>query len=459
LSTYQAYVYEQVFDYIGGCVVIARIIRFIRFDLWNMQLEQISATRAFLLKFVRIVVLSVRGFGEDKCVLRASALTFYTMLSIVPVLAMAFGVAKGFGFEKLLENQIMERLQGQEEIATYMISFSGSMLENTKGGMVAGIGIVLLFWAVIKLLGNIETSFNAIWGVNRNRSLSRKFCDYLSAMLLCPVLLIMAGGINVMISSQVRDIVTKLPLLELVGPVIFSLLNLLPYCVMWVLFSFLYMFMPNTSVRFKAGMIGGIVAGTLFQWLQLVYISFQIGVAQYNAVYGGFAALPLFLIWLNMSWLIVLLGAEITFAFQHSDTYEYEPECRALKPAYKRLMTLWIMHVLVKNFQKAESPPAVDDISIMLRMPARLVRQILTELTQCGMVAEVSSADKTCTRYQPARDISTITIASVIEALDGFGGSGLHVCESDELRKIEQHMENFRCMVAEAPENKVLGSL
>jgi membrane protein len=439
--------------------MVARIIRYIKFDIWNMQLEQISATKAFLLKFVRIVVLSVRGFDEDKCVLRASALTFYTMLSIVPVLAMAFGVAKGFGFEKLLERQILERLQGQEEIASYMISFSSSMLENTKGGMVAGIGIVLLFWAVIKLLGNIETSFNAIWGVKKGRSMSRKFCDYLSAMMLCPVLLIMAGGINVLISSQVRDIVEKLPLLELMGPAIFSFLNLLPYCVMWALFSFLYMFMPNTNVRFKAGIAGGIVAGILFQWLQVVYISFQIGVAQYNAVYGGFAALPLFLIWLNLSWLIVLLGAEITFAFQHADTYEFEPECRDLQPGYKRLMTLWVMHVLVTCFQQGDCPAGVDDISMKLRMPARLVQEILTELMLCSMVAEVNIPGKTGIRYQPARDISTITISSVIEALDGQGGASLRVSETEELRKLEQHLERFRALVSEAPENRVLASL
>jgi len=439
--------------------MIARIIQFIKYDLWNMQLEQISDTKAYLLKFVRIVVLSVRGFDEDKCVLRASALTFYTMLSIVPVLAMAFGVAKGFGFEKLLEKQILERMQGQEEIASYMITFSGSMLDNTKGGMVAGIGIVLLFWAVIKLLGNIETSFNAIWGVKKGRSISRKFCDYLSAMMLCPVLLIMAGGINVLISSQVRDIVAKLPLLELVGPVIFSLLNLLPYCVMWALFSFLYMFMPNTNVRFKAGMAGGLVAGILFQWLQVVYISFQIGVAQYNAIYGGFAALPLFLIWLNLSWLIVLLGAEITFAFQHADTYEFEPECRALQPGYKRLMTLWVMHVLVTCFQKGDCPAGVDDISMKLRMPARLVQEILTELMLCSMVAEVNISGKTGIRYQPARDISTITIASVIEALEGQGGASLRVSETEELRKLEQHLDRFRILVSEAPENRQLISL
>jgi membrane protein len=190
----------------------------------------------------------------------------------------------------------------------------------------------------------------------------------------------------------------------------------------------------------------------------VIYIAFQIGVAQYNAIYGGFAALPLFLIWLNMSWLIVLLGAEITFAFQHSGTYEFEPECRTLQPAYKRLMTLWVMHMLVKNFQKGDCPPGVDDISIALRIPARLVQQILSELTLCTMVAEVASGDGNVIRYQPARDIATITLCSVIEALEGYGGASLRVSETDELRQIEENLDRFRILVAEAPENRPLAS-
>jgi membrane protein len=439
--------------------MVTRIARFLQYDIWNMHLEQISATRAIFLKFVRVIVLAIRGFGEDKCLLRASALTFYTLLSIVPVAAMAFGVAKGFGFEKLLERQVMERMQGQEEVAGYIIGFADSMLENTQGGMVAGVGIAFLLWAVIKLLGNMEASFNAVWGVSKGRSIFRKCSDYFSAMLLCPILLIMAGSMNVVISGQVRVIIERLPLLELVGPAIFMSLKLLPYIVMWALLSFLYIFMPNTRVSPGAAVAGGIVAGTLYQVLQLVYISFQVGVAQYNAVYGGFAALPFFLIWLHLSWLVVLLGAEICFAYQHADTYEFEPECRALSPSYKKLITIWIMHDLVSNFEQGRAPVGVDEVSSRLRVPARLVRQVLSELVGCGLAAEVNRSDSGGIGYLPARDIAGITVAGVIDTLDSHGVSGLPVRTNDDLVAIEQRLEAFRELIAGSPENSALRSL
>lgn len=438
--------------------MFARIMRFVKYDIWNMRRAQIAPAWSLPLKLARVIVLSLRGFDEDKCVLRASALTFYTLLSIVPVLAMAFGVAKGFGFETLLERQLLERMQGQEEIARYIIGFSESMLDNTRGGMVAGVGIALLFWTVIKLLGNIETSFNAIWGVDRGRSLPRKCSDYMSAMLLCPLLLIMASGINVLISGRVHAVVEAVPLTDVVGPIVFTLLSLLPYCVMWALFTFLYMFMPNIRVRIGAALAGGLVAGILYQVLQMTYIGFQVGVAKYNAIYGGFAALPLFLVWLNLSWLIVLLGAEISFAFQHADTYEFEPACSSLSPGYRRLMSLWVMHALVQGFQKGTGPAGTDEISRRLHIPARLVRQILSELNACGMVTEAGTGAG-AGGYQPAMDIAAITIASVIEALDNSGASTLPVHTDAELEELRQRLAQFRILVAESPANCALARL
>ncbi|HOO90878.1 MAG TPA: YihY/virulence factor BrkB family protein [Syntrophales bacterium] len=342
---------------------VARFIEFIKGDIWRIRLKDLPRKRSFLIKQLRIFLLSLRGFDEDKCQLRASALTFYSLISIVPVAAMAFGIAKGFGFEKRLERQLLEQFQGQEEVITRVIDFAHSLLTNTKGGVIAGVGVILLFWAVIKVLGNIEASFNDIWGIREARSLGRKFSDYLSVMLLCPILLILSSSAAVFITTQVTLIVEKISLLGIFSPLISFLLKLLPYGIVWVLFSFLYIFMPNTKVNFRSGILAGIIAGTIYQIVQFGYIAFQVGAAKYNAIYGSFAALPLFLIWLQLSWLIVLFGAEFSFAHQNVDTYEFEPDSLKISGSFKRLLSLQIAHLLVSNFAEGEKPLTATQIS------------------------------------------------------------------------------------------------
>jgi len=244
----------------------------------------------------------------------------------------------------------MNQFSGQEEVLTTVISFANSLLANTKGGLLAGVGIMVLFWAVIKVLGNIEYSFNDIWGIKEGRTLGRKFSDYLSVMLLCPILMILASSVTVFITTQITLITAKVALLGMFSSIIFFVLKLLPYCLIWVLFTFLYIFMPNTKINFKSGILAGIIAGTLYQLVQWGYIVFQVGAAKYNAIYGSFAALPLFLIWLQLSWLIVLFGAELSFAHQNVDTYEFEPDSLNISDHFKKLLSLQTCHVLVKNF-------------------------------------------------------------------------------------------------------------
>ena len=304
--------------------MISKILNFIKTDIWRIRLKDQPRKKTLLIKPLRIILLALRGFDENKCQLRASALTFYTLLSIVPVVAMAFGISKGFGLDKMLEKQLLEKLPGQQEVVTQIITFARTLLDNTKGGMIAGIGVAVLFWTVIKVLGNIEKSFNDIWGIKEARSLGRRFSDYLSVMLLCPVLLIMSSGATVFLATQITLLTEKFAFLGVFAPAIFLIVKLLPFCVIWALFSFIYIFMPNTKVYFKSGLIAGIAAGTIYQVVQWIYINFQVGVSKYNAIYGSFAALPLFLVWLQLSWLIVLLGVEISFARQNVDTYEFE---------------------------------------------------------------------------------------------------------------------------------------
>ena len=438
---------------------IKRLINFVKNDIWRIRLKDYPRRKSFLIRQLRIFLLAIRGFSEDKCKFRASALTFYTLISIVPVVAMLFGIAKGFGLEKRVENLIADSFQGQEDVASRIINFANSLLESARGGVIAGIGVAILLWTIIKVLGNIEASFNEIWGVRNPRSLSRKLTDYLSMVLICPVLFVMAGSVTVLISSQINLLLQKYAFFSSLGSVVMVGLRLLPYLSIWIMFTFLFIFMPNTKVRFTSGLLAGIVAGTIFQIVQWAYINFQIGVAKYGAIYGSFAALPLFLAWLQTSWLVVLFGAELSFAHQNVDTYEFEQDCLQASHSFKRLLSLLTVHLLVKNFGRGDKPAGAEQISRRLDIPIRLQRQILFELVESGIISEVRGADYKDVAYQPARDTEAITVKYVIEAVEKRGISDIPVAKSAELDKISDCLKAFSDALAQSSANTLLKNI
>jgi membrane protein len=403
--------------------------------------------------------MAFRGFDEDKCGLRASALTFYSLLSIVPTVALAFGIAKGFGMQKILERELLEKMRGQEEVISNVITFANKMLDQTKGGLIAGIGILILIWLIIKLLGNIEKSFNDIWGVPHSRTFGRKLSDYLSVLFVAPILVILSSSVTVFITTQITMIAERIDLLGPISPIILFFLKILPYCVIWLLFTFIYIFIPNTKVRFRSGLLGGIVAGTLYQIVQWFYINFQVGVSKYGAIYGSFAVLPLFMIWLQISWLIVLFGAEITFAHQNLDTYELEPESLRASHSLKRLLALSIAHLCVKNFSIGEKPWSAGEISNSLGIPVRLTNQIIYDLVQGGILAESVGQEEKVPLFQPARDINILSINFIIKAIDEIGSKDIPLVDSEEVKKITKCIEEFTALIDNSEANLLLKEL
>lgn len=434
--------------------MLSKVNSYLNTDIWRIRLADYPRTKSLLLQQLRIVALALRGYREDSCKFRASALTFYSLLSIVPVIAMLFGIAKGFGLEKRVETEILARFKGQEEVAQRIVTFANSLLENAQGGLVAGVGVMILFWSVIKVLGNIEYSFNEIWGVTKPRSLGRKFSDYFSLILVCPILMVVAGSATVVVSSQVRLLLEKIPFLNFLGPALLLPLKLLPYCTLWVTFTFIFIFMPNTKVKLKSGLVAGVVAGTLFQLVQWAYINLQIGAAQYGAIYGSFAALPLFLVWLQMSWLILLLGAEIAFAVQNVQTYEFEPDCLSISHSRRILLSLLIVKLIVTRFCAGESAWDASVISRALEIPIRLVRQILQELVEANILSEIRKREEDKeVLYQPARDVATLTIKRIVDALENRGDSHVPVVASEELKKLTDTVAALDEVVERAPAN------
>lgn len=268
--------------------------------------------KKWFLGFTEALKAAYLDFFKDDCYTKASALSFYTLLAIIPVLAVAFGVAKGFGFEKNLEAQLLENFYQQPQLVQKMIEFAHSALENARGGLIAGIGVIFLFWTAFGLLGNFEYMLNTIWKISEMRPWSRRIPDYITLLFLSPIFLIVTGSLTLFIITTIVEYSRDTGYYNAARPFIYLFYYLLLFSLSWILFSFIYYFMPNRKVPLNASIFAGILAGTLFQIIQWGYIHFQIYVTSYNAIYGSFAAIPLFLIWLQLSWLITLIGAEVS---------------------------------------------------------------------------------------------------------------------------------------------------
>ncbi|MGD0551214.1 MAG: YihY/virulence factor BrkB family protein [Sedimentisphaerales bacterium] len=439
--------------------MLAKFLNFIRTDIWRMRLRDHSRGKSLFIRFLRIVALAVRGFNENRCKFRASALTFFSLLSIVPVIALMFGIAKGFGLQERVAAQILEKMKGQEEVANKVITFANSLLDRASGGVIAGVGVVFLFWVIISLLSNIEGSFNDIWGVVKPRTFARKFSDYLVTMLVCPILLAIASGVTIFLSSQIQTLNEKIPMLKDFGPVFWLAMKLLPYLTIWVSFTFIFIFMPNTKVRFVSGLIAGMVAGTLFQLVQWGYVNFQVQITTRYAIYGSFAAMPLFLLWLQISWLIILFGAEVSFAHQNVETYEFEPDCLSASHSFKTLLSILITQRLVHRFCAGEKPSNASGLSHELEIPVRLVRQLLYDLSESGILSEVKKGEDKELAYQPATDADKITVKFVIDRLEQRGTSSIPVLRSAEMDKLSDCLRQFDATIGKSPANMLLKNL
>lgn len=417
--------------------VIKTFWHFISEKIWRIRLDkEVDKRRGLLLRQLRIFSLAVQGFNEDKCLTKATALTFYTLFSIVPILALAFAIAKGFGFEADLQKQMLASYPEYTELLNQAFVYAGSMLAHAEGGIIAGFGIVLLLWSVLKLLVSIEQNFNEIWEIKVGRTWVRKLTDYLTVMLISPIFLLLAGSIIVAIETKVGNI-------QYIGDFSTLLIKMLAYALVAAVFTFLYVVLPNTKVSFKSAAVAGIISSILFQLLQWAYIKFQIGANSLNAIYGGFAALPLFLIWVQYSWYVVLFGAEIAFANQNVDHYELENEITKLSVRYKKVISLMIANLVAKSFFLGEKPMTSIEIAKRLDLPVRLARTIINEFTATGIFVEMKSENLKEIVYQPGVTESRFTVKYIIETLEKNGINSLPINDTKELININALMQEM----------------
>ena len=433
--------------------MLKRLFEYITNDIWKIHTHELSGAKIRTIRQVKIILLSVRGFRADNCYLRASALTYYTMLAIVPILALAFGISKGFGLEENLQIMLYKNFDGQKEVIDKIVLFSNNLLDDTKGGVIAGVGIVILLWAVIKLLGHIEKAFNDIWGIKQNRNYIRKFTDYLSIVLVCPILLIVSGSLTVIVTTKLAAVVHGSSSFQL------TLSSATQYIIIWLLFSFIYLFMPNCKVKIKYALVAGIIAGTVFILMEFIYIRFQIGVVRYNAIYGSFAAIPLFLLFIQIGWVIVLTGAEISFALQHIEEFEYDYTISNLSNKTKKILFLRITALIVKDFCKGSPAQTSVDISQRLKLPMKLTGELLYELVQAKVLAEVKNPDDLRSTYLPTCGTEKITLYHVIKSLNISEKKNLQIVRTKEIDTLDNSISEFNRLIENSPSNILLKDL
>ncbi len=401
---------------------IIKFFRFISDDIWRVTENEVTKRKFSLYNVIKTFYVTVDRFSQDRIASMASALTYSTLLAIVPMLAILFAIARGFGFGNLLEAQVYSNFGGKNETTLAMLHFVDSYLEQAKGGVFIGVGLIMLLWTVLGLINNIENTFNQIWQVKKSRTLYRKMTDYFSMFLLLPILIVVSSGVNIFING----FLSGMEKFAVLGSVSKFLILLIPYAITWLMFAALYSFMPNTKVKFKYAILSGILMGTIYQFFQYIYISGQIWVSKYNTIYGNFAALPLFLLWLQASWTICLFGAQLTYTSQNIRIYSFDKDTKSVCTRYKDFILIVIMSLIAKRFCNEDNPNpyTADELSSTYKIPIRLVNRTLTQLQRVNIICETSVDAKTeAVGYTPTSDITQMTVADLLSKVrrDGTG--------------------------------------
>lgn len=381
--------------------------------LWELDPAAIGGVRGRWIHLLQFVSYACANFFANNSLLRATALSFTTLLSLVPLLALAFSVLKGLGAQNRLAPLLLSQFAaGSEVVVNRIITY----IDRTNMSSVGAIGIAMLLYTSINMMGNIEEAFNTVWGVTETRSFYRKFSDYLSVLVSAPLLILAATSITTTLQSQ--WIIDWLLEYTYLGDLFLLLLGCIPYLIVWTALFLLYVFIPNTRVRYRSALLGAVLAGTLWQWAQWCYIHFQVGAGNYNAIYGTLAALPILMVWVYVSWSIVLFGMELVAAHQNRRTFRRDLRGGEISQSLKELVALAVLRHIAQAFHDGEPGWGEQHLATRLQMPVRIVRETLYHLTEAGFIVPAARGT-----YYPARELDRTALAQVLLSLRSRGAT------------------------------------
>lgn len=437
-------------------VKFSDIIQFIRYDMWRLTANDLdSKAKRIGYGIIRTIVLVVRGFTSKNLNNTAKALTYSLIFAIVPILAMVMAVAKGFGVVDIIEQHLNASFLGETNLVPTIMAMVERYLETAQGGLFIGIGIIILLWAIYSFFLSVETAFNNIWNVKKSRSILRQVTTYIAIVVLIPVIIVCSAGINIFLNTTIESTMHVEALHDFFHQ---TGVKFMQFVMCWLLFTVMYIGIPNTKVRFMSAVIPGVLMGTLFQLLEMLSVYLIAMLSRTSIVYGAFASVPILMTWLQYTSLLILIGAEMSFAIQNNEEFEYEDDLNRMSRRYKDFVMLYLLSVIIKRFEADEAPLSAHELAVGDHLPIRLVNQLLGRLVETGILREVFAEDDNEERtYQPALDTHKITVGMVISRIDKQGteeflqapSPGMEAFWQSYLRMKEAHQTLDQILVKE----------
>lgn len=415
-----------------------RALRFLQQDMWRLLPEEISPLLRPIVSVSKVVYRTTVSFVEDHQIDKAASLTYSTVLSIVPMLAIIVGIAKGFGIQTIVADALMNALPGQKEQISIVFKYVENYLSQVQGGLFIGLGLIILFYTVLMLISSIEDAFNSIWQAPHARSWTRRVFDYFGLFLLLPIVLLCSSAITIAMTTIRSSSLSEVPAF---ASLLDGAMGLVPLVLSIGLFVLIYMYLPNVRVRFAPALIAGVLAGIAFQIFQTLYINGVLWISRYNAIYGSFAAFPLLLLWLQLSWSITLYGAQLSYTIQNIQSFAFGQATMRVSRRYLDFVCLIVMSRITKRFaEEREVPYDATTLSNECRIPLRMTVNALYRLEQVGLIVEIHYGDDATAYYQPARDTSLLSVSYVIALLDRYGTEDFRIDRHDKYQAQWQAM-------------------
>ena len=414
---------------------------FIQYDLWRQpHIRTTNRKKRMGYRILQTIILVARGFKDKALNVQANSLSFSLLFAFVPMIAGVFAIARGFGFEELLEDWLSTSFLAEANIVPVLIEWVDRYLETAREGLFLGIGLLVLIWAVYAFFNMLELSFNNIWNVKQSRSLGRRLTNYLVVLLLVPIMIVLTSGISIFLNSTVIDSMeTLFPVLQAIEPIRRVLLRLIPFVVSAGVFTWIFIAIPNTKVRFVPAAISGVIMGVLFQLVQMFSVYLVMMFTRMSVVYGAFSAIPLILIWLHITCWLLLVGAELAFAIQNNEMFAYEKDLEAMSRRYKDYVMLYLLSVIVRRFENAELPQTTQQMAEENQLPIRLVQQLLSRLEETNIVRRVYIEQAEYETFIPAMDTRIITVEMVIGRIAAHGTEEFMQHTPQEMQDFWQH--------------------